>query len=113
MRLFGPLRDDHDLLLIDARGTGPSDLLSCFDDSRPFPATRTTLQRAVELCGKRLGDRAGAYTSAAIADDIEAVRTRLEIGRVDLFGQSYGTYLMQVYAQRHPAAIRSIVLSSA
>jgi pimeloyl-ACP methyl ester carboxylesterase len=57
--------------------------------------------------------QARAYTSAATADDFEAVRAHLGIPRLDLLGQSYGTYLMTVYAQRHPTSVRSIALSSA
>jgi pimeloyl-ACP methyl ester carboxylesterase len=106
-----PLLSDHDLLLIDPRGTGRSDPRRCgFSD---LPATRDGLVRAVAACRRRLGVRARAYTSAATADDIEAVRTHLGIPRLDLLGQSYGTYLMAVYAQRHPGSVRSIVLSSA
>jgi pimeloyl-ACP methyl ester carboxylesterase len=33
--------------------------------------------------------------------------------KLDLYGVSYGTYLMTVFAQRHLASVRSIVLSSA
>ena len=59
------------------------------------------------------GVRARGYTSAATADDIDAVRAHLGIRRLDLLGESYGSYLMTVYAQRHPDHVRSIVLSSA
>jgi pimeloyl-ACP methyl ester carboxylesterase len=105
------LLSDHDLLLVDPRGTGRSDPRRCgFSD---LPATRGGLVRAVAACRRRLGVRARAYTSAATADDIEAVRAQLGIPRLDLLGQSYGTYLMAVYAQRHPGSVRSIVLSSA
>jgi pimeloyl-ACP methyl ester carboxylesterase len=41
------------------------------------------------------------------------VRAHLGIPRLDLYGVSYGTYLMTVFAQRHPTSVRSIVLSSA
>src|SRR5947208_2931972 len=77
------------------------------------PADRDGLTRAFAECGRSLGDRARYYTSAATADDIDAVRAHLRIPRLDLLGESYGTYLMTVYAQRHPDHIRSIVLSSA
>jgi pimeloyl-ACP methyl ester carboxylesterase len=60
-----------------------------------------------------LGARAGYFGSAAIADDFAAVRSELGIEKVDLWGQSWGTYLMPVYAARHPDSVRSIVLSGA
>jgi pimeloyl-ACP methyl ester carboxylesterase len=98
-------------VLIDPRGTGRSHALDCgFNE---LPATRQAYVRAFGRCGKRLGRQARAYTSAATADDFEAVRAHLGIAKLDLYGVSYGTYLMTVFAQRHPTSVRSIVLSSA
>src|SRR3954470_12837825 len=110
---FADLLDDHDLLLIDPRGTGRSHPVRCGLTSTSIPATRKGFVRAIGICGKRLGRHARAYTSAATADDFEAVRAHLGIPKLDLYGVSYGTYLMTVFAQRHPDAVRSIVLSSA
>src|SRR3954469_17094720 len=110
-KVFADLLDDHDLLLIDPRGTGRSHPIRCGLTS--IPATRKGFVRAIGLCGKRLGRQARAYTSAATADDFEAVRAHLGIPELDLYGVSSGTYLMTVFAQRHPDAVRSIVLSSA
>ncbi|MEU5995867.1 alpha/beta fold hydrolase [Spirillospora sp. NPDC047418] len=111
-RMFSGLLQDHDLLLVDPRGVNRSDPLSC-GTLGSLPATRADFVRAVGECGRRLGARARGYTSAEIADDIDAVRAKLGIGRLDLLGESYGTYLMTVYAKRHPERVRSIVLSSA
>ncbi|MFI9551175.1 alpha/beta fold hydrolase [Nonomuraea endophytica] len=98
---------DHDLLLVDTRGTGRSGPVTC---GAGQPNGRASAD-AVAACAAQLGPRAAAYTSAAIADDFEAVRAELGVGKVSLYGLSYGTYLMSVYARRYPAAIRSIVLS--
>ncbi|GAA2612431.1 alpha/beta fold hydrolase [Actinomadura fulvescens] len=108
---FGGLLDNSDLLLIDPRGVNRSDPANCGITS--LPATRDAFVRMIGDCGKTLGPRARGYTSAEIADDMDAIRAKLGIGRLDLLGQSYGTYLMTVYAQRHPARVRSMVLSSA
>jgi pimeloyl-ACP methyl ester carboxylesterase len=109
--LLAGLLSDHDLLLIDPRGTGRSHPLDC-GLTEP-PVTRQRYVRAIGRCGKRLGRQSRAYTSAATADDFEAVRAHLGIPKLDLYGVSYGTYLMTVFAQRHPTSVRSIVLSSA
>src|SRR4051794_31161561 len=109
--LLAPLLADHDLLLIDPRGIGLSGPIRCGLAARP--PTRETLTLAFGECGRSLGIRARGYTSAATADDIDAVRAHMGIRRLDLLGESYGTYLMTVYAQRHPDHVRSIVLSSA
>ena len=67
----------------------------------------------IGACGRQLGSRAGLYGTAAAADDIEAVRAALGLERLDLWGSSYGTYLMTVYAARHPAHVQSLVLHGA
>ena len=109
--VFGDLLSDHDVLLIDSRGGGRSHPIRC--GITALPATRKGFVRAIEGCGKRLGRQARAYTNAATADDMEAVRKHLGIPKLDLYGVSTGTYLMTVFAQRHPRSVRSIVLSSA
>ncbi|MGI5205057.1 alpha/beta fold hydrolase [Spirillospora sp. CA-108201] len=111
-RMYGGLLEDHDLLLVDPRGVNRSDPVAC-GALGSLPATRDGFVRAIGECGRALGVRARGYTSAETADDIDAVRAKLRIGRLDLLGESYGTYLMTVYAQRHPGRVRSVVLSSA
>ena len=46
-------------------------------------------------------------------DDLAAILDALDIRRIDLYGDSYGTYFEQVFAIRHPAMLRSIVLDGA
>ncbi|MEU5880072.1 alpha/beta fold hydrolase [Spirillospora sp. NPDC047279] len=111
-QMFRGLLEDHDLLLVDPRGVNRSDPVTC-GALGSLPAVRDEFVRAVGECGRTLGERGRGYTSAEIADDIDAVRAKLRIERLDLLGQSYGTYLMTVYAQRHPGRVRSAVLSSA
>ncbi|MEV8634035.1 alpha/beta hydrolase [Streptosporangium sp. NPDC051023] len=107
------LRGDHDLLLVDPRGTGASQPVDC-----DLPASFDLLARERQIdevgaCGQRLGTRARGYTSAELADDLDAVRAKLGVDKVDLYGVSYGTYLSTVYATRHPDRVRSVVLSGA
>ena len=113
--IFGPLLNRRELLLVDPRGVGRSDPVACRSLSEMAygltPAGELTT--AIGACGRELGPRAGSYGNAAVADDLEAVRAALGIERFDLWGSSYGTYLMTVYAARHPERVRSIVLDSA
>ncbi|WP_067698273.1 alpha/beta hydrolase [Nocardia jejuensis] len=106
--------DDHDLLLIDPRGTGLSSPLECGADNRDYQVgTREQQVRAAERCGQELGAKVAGYTSAATVDDFDAVRERLEIPKLVLYGISYGTYLMPIYAQRHPEHVQSMILTGA
>ncbi|MCB5165608.1 alpha/beta hydrolase [Streptomyces bambusae] len=105
---------DHDLLLVDPRGTGRSERIPCgVTDAEYRLGTRAQQRAAVVRCGANLGPKAAGYTSAATADDLDAVRSRLGVRQLGLYGLSYGTYLMPVYASRHPDRVRSIVLSGA
>ncbi|MFI6869507.1 alpha/beta hydrolase [Nocardia sp. NPDC050406] len=106
--------DDHDLLLIDPRGTGLSTPLDCgVPDQDYLTLPRNEQRETVARCGERLGPRAAGYTSAATVDDFDAVRAELGIRKLVLYGLSYGTYLLPVYAQRHPESVQSMVLSGA
>lgn len=110
----GGLLADHDLLLIDPRGTGLSTPLDCGVPDQDFlTLPRDQQRRTVSRCGELLGPRAAGYTSAATVDDFDAVRTELGIPKVVLYGMSYGTYLLPIYAQRHPDSVHSMVLSGA
>src|SRR3954452_4498284 len=112
---LAPLRARRDLLFIDQRGTGRSGAVSCrgFDGVVPALGPREQLLERIGACGRQLGSRAGFYGSAAAADDIDAVRAALGFERLDLWGASYGTYVMTIYAARHPTHVRSLVLHGA
>jgi pimeloyl-ACP methyl ester carboxylesterase len=110
--LLGPLHKRRDLLLIDARGTGQSGALSC-PSLVSQDLINIDLQGIAKTCGADLGLKGRYFGSAAIADDFDAVRAALGIDKLDLWGESWGTLLMPIYAARHPGHVRSIVLSGA
>jgi pimeloyl-ACP methyl ester carboxylesterase len=105
--LFEPLRDRRDVLIVDKRGTGRSAPVNCSalqaDDT---PA-------AIAACAAQLGNRAWYYGTALAAADLAAVLDALALDRVDLYGDSYGTYFAQAFAARFPNRLRSIILDSA
>ena len=109
LALFKPLRQRHDVLLMDNRGTGQSAAIDCHD-------LQIAEKWTVELiagCGRSLGDSASLYSTAYAADDLAAILDALNIRRIDLYGDSYGTYFEQVFAVRHPNTLRSVVLDGA
>lgn len=107
--MLGPLLGDRALLVMDARGTGRSDAARCPSLARED----LRWSRAVALCGQRLGPRAPLLASALAADDLAALVTALDLGVVDVYGDSYGTFLAQVVAGRHPTMVRQLVLDGA
>jgi pimeloyl-ACP methyl ester carboxylesterase len=91
-KLFGSLLRRRELVMVDMRGTGNSDPLDCPD-----------LQRG----------RAPDWIAMSQCDDINDVRRALGLGKITLYGDSYGTYLSQSYAFRHPDTLDALVLDSA
>lgn len=112
---LAPVLDRRELLLMDTRGVGRSGPVTCpalQGPARVFVGLER--QRAlIGRCGTQLAARVGSYGSAAVADDLDDARAAAGIDKLDLLGDSYGTFLMPVYAQRHPQHVRSIVLSGA
>ncbi len=109
LELFRPFLKDHDLLLIDARGTGTSGAINC----RRLQSYQGSYAKAVRKCGKQLGATSDVYGSAFAADDFVAVLDKLGYDEVDVYGDSYGTFLGQTFAIRHPDRVRSLTLDAA
>lgn len=119
-----PLRQRHDILLVDQRGTGGSNPLDCPQLRRPLvrqPADELDdadqTQRVAEqlrACLAQLSARAAPqfYTTTSAVRDLEAVRAALGARKLDIIGVSYGTRVAQQYARRYPTAVRSVVLDS-
>ncbi|MFB7724552.1 alpha/beta fold hydrolase [Nocardia sp. NPDC056100] len=108
------LLNQYDVLLIDPRGTGVSNPVKCGVSEDEYQlGTREQQRQAVARCAQELGPKAEGYTSAATVDDFDAVRAQLGIDKVIPYGISYGTYLLPIYAQRHPEHVQSMVLSGA
>jgi len=121
---YNDLRRDHDLVLIDQRGTGDSASLQCSEvqgnalsDLGKGGDTGSTADEVAKLqaCLKRVmsGPKPldpAHFTSAALADDTNAIRQALGYDKIDIYGSSYGTWLAQVYAQRHGESVHAMVL---
>lgn len=107
--LFAPLMDRRQLLLVDNRGTGGSAPIRC----PQLQSYRGNRNLAIARCGHQLGAGSDVYGSAFAADDLAAVLDRLGIKRVDLYGDSYGTFFGQTFAVRHPDRLRTLILDAA
>lgn len=79
-----PLARHNRLVFVDERGSGKSEKLE--DVSK--------------------------YTVEAMAEDVEAVRKALALGKINLLGHSYGGVLAQAYAFRYQANLAHLVLCS-
>lgn len=79
-----PLARTHRLVFIDERGSGQSERLQ--DTSK--------------------------YTIEAMADDVEAVRLALKLGKIDVLGHSCGGVLAEAYALKYQQHVNHLILNS-
>jgi pimeloyl-ACP methyl ester carboxylesterase len=106
--MYGANLDAHDLLLIDDRGRGLSEVIDCEElqhGTVPF-------DQAEGDCAAQLGLAASRYGTGDIAQDTEAVRAALGYDKVDYHGGSYGGSDVTAYATRFGRHLRSIVLDA-
>ena len=109
------IRQRHDLVFIDQRGTGGSNPLNCtlFDQKDPqsyfgyfFPLNdvrkcREELERVADL---------KLYTTPIAMDDLDDVRQALGYELINVLGGSYGTRASLVYLRQHGDHVRTITL---
>jgi pimeloyl-ACP methyl ester carboxylesterase len=124
--LFENARNDREIIVFDQRGTGfsrPS--LNCPEaESRWYQVWtqdlrwKDTIQSYAEglkICHDRLikeGINLEAYTSAANAADVDALRSALGYAKWNLYGESYGTRLALTVMRDYPEGVRSVILDS-
>jgi pimeloyl-ACP methyl ester carboxylesterase len=103
---YGAALRHRDLITFAQRGTGPT-VIHCpgLEGASP-PST------GAPACADQLGAARNFYTSRDAADDIDAIRAALGVDKVALFGASYGTWVEQGYAIRHPDHVETMVLDS-
>jgi pimeloyl-ACP methyl ester carboxylesterase len=121
---YGPLLARWNMLAIDNRGTGSSTPIDCRAIQRFSDPTGTSaFQMAAAGCAAALNHRwkyprggwvhaSDLFTSAPAAEDMASVIQALDVPRVDLYGDSYGSFLAQVFAARFPSLVRSVILDS-
>jgi pimeloyl-ACP methyl ester carboxylesterase len=117
---FDDVRKHHDVVLLDQRGTGGSNPLSCkgaegASDESSFTLDLDKVRKDVTACLTEVKQKADPryYTTTIAAQDLEDVRKALGSPAFDLVGVSYGTRMAQQYLIHYPASVRSVVLDSA
>jgi pimeloyl-ACP methyl ester carboxylesterase len=98
---------ERDIVLIDARGTGPNAIRCLPLQHGQFRPSQ--LLETIGACGEQLGPDADRYGTGDVAMDTEAVREALGYPEIDMVMGSYGGVLEQAYAVRYPQRVRSII----
>ena len=126
---FAEVRKHRDVLLVDQRGTGGSNKLTCKEPGDKNAAGGdaaggdATVEAAVTddgakerdfaiRCAAQLASRADLrfYTTTEAIQDLDAVRAAIGVDKLNLMGVSYGTRVAQQYAKRYPAHVRTITI---
>jgi pimeloyl-ACP methyl ester carboxylesterase len=109
-QLYRYLFPGYNIVAYDDRGTGQSGLIDC--PALQVATTEEANRSGAEACGNSLGAAASLYSTAAHAEDFEAVRQSLGVDKVALYGVSYGTKLAMAYALAHPDHVSRLLLDS-
>jgi pimeloyl-ACP methyl ester carboxylesterase len=110
------LRHQRDVVLVDQRGTGASNNLSCprqhkrevFDK-----ATRHQIDEEIEYlkaCLAGLDADPTLYTTGIAMQDLDLVRSALGYELINVLGISYGTRAALVYARQSGEHLRAMIL---
>jgi pimeloyl-ACP methyl ester carboxylesterase len=103
-------RQRHDVVCVDQRGTGKSNLLAIPREKTPqYYLSEMYPVDYVREMRHALEPRADLtkYTTSIAMDDLDDVRAWLGYDKINLLGGSYGTRAELVYMRQHPDHVRS------
>jgi len=116
--------ENHDFVMVGYRGIDGQVVLECPEISQAVRDAPGTVLSSESLaaytagttqCAERLeaeGIDLAGYTLTETVDDIEVARIALGYDRINLYGNSYGSRLQQIYMWRYPESINRVVMVS-
>ena len=109
---FDRIHQKRDIVLVDQRGTGKSNPLSCPKASKTAPEDLPDKEIAnwVSLCLKEIDANPSLYTTSIAMQDLDDVRSALGYPQINLYGVSYGTRAALTYLELFPNRVRSVIL---
>jgi pimeloyl-ACP methyl ester carboxylesterase len=113
-QFFDPMvLQQYRMVMFDQRGTGPSGI-NCVELQAAVGGAdfQTPPREATEDCSRQLGVSRSLYGTPDTVQDIDLLRQALGVRQLTVDGVSYGTFVGEHYALRHPDQVRSLVLDS-
>ncbi len=109
---FELVRRDRQILLVDQRGTGRSNALTCpsIDPSMGTEMDFDVAKRLTQECLEQLDGDPRYYTTSVAVGDMNAVRQALGFEQLNLWGGSYGTRVALHFLKTYPQHTRSVII---
>ncbi|MGI2071255.1 alpha/beta hydrolase [Shewanella baltica] len=111
--MLSKVRQQRDILLIDQRGTGRSNLLTCDEGAQSplsFDDDNADTKAETQKCLAKIDADVTQYGSLNAIKDFEAVRQHLGYKKLHVYGISYGTRMAQLYMRLYPAHLATVTL---
>ncbi len=109
------IRKDRDIVMIDQRGTGKSNKLTCtseLEEDLNQEVDLDLIRSETEKCLMALDGDPRFYTTTIAMGDYNRVREAMGYDKINLIGVSYGTRAAQVYLRNFPQTVRTVTLDS-
>ncbi|MEM6185620.1 alpha/beta hydrolase [Shewanella vaxholmensis] len=111
--MLSKVRQQRDILLIDQRGTGRSNVLACDEGAQSplsFDDDNVDTLAETQKCLAKIDADVTQYGSLNAIKDFEAVRAHLGYKKLHIYGISYGTRMAQLYMRLYPAHLATVTL---
>lgn len=118
------LTENHDFVMVGYRGIDGQVVLECPEISQAISKATGTLLSPESIAAYTAGaaqcaerwesegiDLAG-YTLTEVVDDADATRKALGYDKINLYGNSYGTRLQEIYMWRYPEVLKRAIMVS-
>lgn len=117
------LLKNRDAVMVGYRGEDGTVVLKCPEFGRRVKAhigvdlfsdkARDDMAAGVKQCAagyQQAGVDLSGYTMPQVIEDLEAARKGLGYERIDLFSESYGTRVAQIYAYLYPQSLQRVIM---
>jgi pimeloyl-ACP methyl ester carboxylesterase len=106
---FELVRRHRDIVVVDPRGTGASEPLTCGTEVPDDLRSKGALEQ-LRACAAELGDKPRRINTANAVRDLDNVRRALGYDTIDVYAASYGTRVAQDLARSSPMVVRAMIL---
>ncbi|SMF01206.1 Predicted hydrolases or acyltransferases (alpha/beta hydrolase superfamily) [Alteromonadaceae bacterium Bs31] len=113
---FDKINLQRDIFIIDQRGTGKSQKLSCPGlmeaNSELSELSSSKYRELISKCLKVLPPYVDQFTTSLAVKDLQYIRKALAVDSWNIYGASYGTRVAQHYLRQYPQNTRTVILDA-